>query len=87
MEKYIINYHTGVGNQEVEVNDLSEAKEIAKEGINYTQQNVSIEDAEGNTVTTATWYGVEPSEEDEDYVLEIIGGGFYQIWDDELENM
>ncbi|EJR11959.1 hypothetical protein IK7_06103 [Bacillus cereus VD156] len=35
MEKYIVNYHTGV-TEEVEVNDLSEAKKVAEEGIAYT---------------------------------------------------
>lgn len=85
MEKFIINYHTGAGNEEVEVEDLNEAKEIAKEGMAYTQQNVTIETPQGEVITTSTWYGVEPSEED--YVLETIGGGFYQLWDDELGNM
>lgn len=85
MEKYFINYHTGAGNQEVEVVDLNEAKEIAKEGINYTQQNVSIENLKGEVITIARWYGVKPNEDD--WSLEEIGGGFYQLWSDELENM
>lgn len=82
MEKYIINYHTGV-KHEVEVDDLNEAKTIAQEGISYTQENVSIE-KDGEVITIARWYGVKPAEDDD--VLEVIGGGFYQRWSDELEN-
>lgn len=81
MRKFIINYHTGVMN-EVEVNDLNEAKEIAKEGIGYTQEKITIETLDGDVITTARWYGTQPQDDDE--VLEIVGGGFYQTWDDEL---
>ncbi|WP_375102348.1 hypothetical protein ACDZ28_00670 (plasmid) [Paenibacillus sp. RS8] len=81
MEKFVINYHTGV-TEEVNVYDLNEAKEIAKDGIAYTQQNVTIEYPDGNVITTSYWYGVHPQEEDN--VLEVIGGGFYQTWSDEL---
>ncbi|OMF35251.1 hypothetical protein BK133_11115 [Paenibacillus sp. FSL H8-0548] len=81
MENYIINYNTGI-TEEVSVADLQEAKEIAKAGINYTQQNITIESLNGEEITTARWCGVRPSEEDE--VLEIIGGGFYQTWSDDL---
>lgn len=83
MEKFTINYHTGV-TQEIEVYDLNEAKEVAKEGISFTQENVSIEQ-DGETLAVAQWYGVKPSEEDE--VLETVGGGFYQRWSDEMENL
>lgn len=82
MEKYFINYHTGTGNQTVNVYDLNEAKEIAKEGITYTQENITIETLDGEVITTSRWWGVSPNEDD--IVLEVIGGGFYSIWDDEL---
>lgn len=82
VEVFFINYHTGAGNETVMVNDLQEAKEIAKEGIRYTQQNVTIENVNGDVICTARWYALSP--EEEDHVLEHIGGGFYQIWDDEL---
>ncbi|PEE94736.1 hypothetical protein [Bacillus cereus] len=81
MEKYIVNYHTGV-TEEVEVNGLSEAKKVAEEGIAYTQENITIETLDGDIITTAYWYGVSPQEDDD--VLETVGGGFYQIWSDEL---
>lgn len=81
MEKYIINYHTGV-TEEVEVNGLSEAKKVAEEGIAYTQENITIETLDGEVIATAYWYGVSPQEGDD--VLEVVGGGFYQMWSDEL---
>jgi hypothetical protein len=42
MEKFLINYHTGI-TEKVEVYDLNKGKEIAKEGIAYTQENITIE--------------------------------------------
>ncbi|MDA2051623.1 hypothetical protein [Bacillus cereus] len=81
MEKYIVNYHTGV-TEKVEVNGLSEAKKVAEEGIAYTQENITIETLDGEVITTAYWYGISPQEDDN--VLETVGGGFYQAWSDEL---
>lgn len=86
MKKFNINYHTGI-EEEVEVADLQEAKEIAKEGIAYTQAKVTIETLDGEVLATSQWYGVEPTEEEieDGMVLEQIGSyGFYQVWDDEL---
>ncbi|PGK15231.1 hypothetical protein CN895_07740 [Bacillus cereus] len=82
MNKFIINYHTGV-KEEINVHNLDEAKKIAKEGISYTQKNVSIETIDGEIITSTSWFGVTP--EDDDEILEQIGDyGFYQMWDDEL---
>ncbi|MEI5888241.1 hypothetical protein WBS53_27700 [Bacillus albus] len=81
MEKYIVNYHTGV-TEKVEVSDLSEAKKVAEEGIAYTQESITIETLDAEVITTAYWYGVSQKEGDE--VLEVVGGGFYQTWSDEL---
>lgn len=81
MAKYIINYHTGV-TEEVEVKDLNEAKDLAQEGMSYTQEKVTIESSDGKVITTAYWYGVEPDEDDA--VLVNVGEGFYQQWSDEL---
>ncbi|MCU4733492.1 hypothetical protein [Bacillus sp. RCC_6_1] len=81
MEKYIVNYHTGV-TEEVEVSGLSEAKKVAEEGIAYTQEKITIETLDGEVITTAYWYGISPQEDDN--VLETVGGGFYQAWSDEL---
>ncbi|UOC04877.1 hypothetical protein BTT_61300 (plasmid) [Bacillus thuringiensis serovar morrisoni str. 4AA1] len=60
MEKYIVNYHTGV-TEEVEVNDLSEAKKVAEEGIAYTQEKITIETLDGEVITTSYWYGISPT--------------------------
>lgn len=86
MEKYFINYHTGAGNEIIEVNDLDEAKEIAFDGIAYTQSDITIETLEGEVITKAKWWGVIPDEDvaDED-VLTTIGNGYYQVWSDEYE--
>lgn len=84
---YIVNFNTGAGNQEAAT--LEEAKQLALDGMAYTQENITIETEDGEVIATARWYGVEPSEEDYEagIVLEEIGGGFYELWDDELENM
>ena len=76
-----INYHTGV-KENVEVASLEEAKQLAYDGISYTQENVSIQTPDGETITAAKWYGVRP--EDDDQILCTIAEGFYQLWDDEL---
>lgn len=84
---YKVNFNTGVGNVTAET--LEEAKQSALDGMGYTQQAIVIEDEHGNEITRSQWYGVEPSEEDYENgnVLEEIGGGFYQRWSDELEDM
>ncbi|GIQ63692.1 hypothetical protein PACILC2_22600 [Paenibacillus cisolokensis] len=81
---YKVNFNTGAGNATAAT--LEEAKQIARDELAYTQQDITIETPDGEVVTTAKWYGVEPTEED--FVLERIGSyGFYQLWTDELENM
>lgn len=84
---YIVNLNTGAGNQEAHT--LEEAKEIAIDLMTYTQQDITIETEDGEVVTRSRWYGVKPSEEDYEagHVLAEIGGGFYTLWDDELENL
>ena len=83
--KFVINYHTGVKDV-VEVNSLEEAKQIAVEGMTYTQQKVTIEQEDGEVLATSYWFGVAPDEDDA--VLARFGDyGFYQLWDDELAVM
>lgn len=79
--KFIINYQTGV-TEEIE-GDLQAAKEAAVAGFSYTEENVSIQTEEGETVATSRWYGVEP-EEDDSVLVQYADYGFYQTWDDEL---
>lgn len=84
MEKYVINYNTGAGNEVVEVNNLGEAKEIAKDGMRYTQMHVNIEDMEGNIVAISRWYGVNPEEVEDADVIEVFGdSGFYSGWEEQ----
>lgn len=81
MEKFTINYHTGVI-EEVEVEDLQEAKRIAEEGMAYTQENVTIEQ-DGEVITTSYWFPV-PASDDDDVLKDFGDFGFYQVWSDEL---
>lgn len=77
METYVIDY--GAGNtEEVTVIDVEKAKEIAFDGMSYTQHSVWIRDNNGNDVAVSHWYGTAPSEEDE--ALCEIGGGHYANW-------
>lgn len=82
MEKFTINYHTGVI-EEVEVEDLAEAKAIAEEGMAYTQENVTIEQ-DGEVITTSYWCPV-PAEDEDEVLFDFGDFGFYQPWTDELE--
>lgn len=77
----VINYHTGIKDS-VTVANLDEAKQIAADGIAYTQEKITIENESGEVLTESRWYGVAPDEDDD--VLERIGEGFYQAWSDEL---
>jgi len=80
---YIVNFNTGAGNQEAAT--LEEAKQVAVDLMTYTQQNITIETEDGEVVATARWRGYRPSEDEieDGRVLEKIGGGFYERWDDE----
>lgn len=80
MGTYTIDYHTGVV-REVDA-ELDQVKRQAVSGIAYTQENISIR-LDGEVVTTARWYGLEPEADDD--VLMRVGDGFYQMWDDEIE--
>ena len=80
MEKYYVNYNTGAGNFEFE-GTLDDVKKEAEKGICYTQENIEIEDKNGNTVAYLPWYGVEP--EEDDYITEQFGSfGFYGEWEE-----
>lgn len=80
--KYFINYHTGI-NEWFE-GTLDEAKTKADENIAYTQQDVTIDDESGNTVSKRSWSGVSYDENDPDKWCEspIVFGtfGFYSDW-------
>lgn len=52
----------------------------AMESAAYTQCDVKIRDENYNAIAIAKWYGVPP--EDWDKPLLIIGGGFYDAFQD-----
>ena len=53
--------------------------ELTNEGFPYNQSSIKVLDEnEEEVILIADWYGVSPEEEDE--VLEEIGGGFYTPW-------
>lgn len=80
--KFTIDFHTGI-QDEIYVKDLDEAKLTAEERIAYTQENITILGEDGEVLAMARWFGVDPEEDDEN-VLQEIGEGHYQRWDDEL---
>lgn len=79
--KYYIRYHTGVGDEKV-TGTITEAKEIADDGAAYTQQDISIEDENGNEIARRFWYGVKYNEDENDEQNPICFGdfGFYADW-------
>lgn len=90
MSEFFINHNTCAGNEIVEASDLREVKQLAQEGMRFTQRNVNIEDLQGNIITQSQWENTAATEEDQEAgtVLEQFGTeGFYIIWSDELENM
>ena len=80
---YFINYHTGAGDEWFE-GTLDEAKIKADAEAAFTQQNITIEDEDGNTISTRPWCGVSYDEDDLDMWCEdpIVFGtfGFYSDW-------
>lgn len=83
MAKYFINYHTGAGNTSVDVSTIEDAKELAVDGISYTQEPVTIEleenGKENREVAYLPWYGVSACEDD--FVTADYGKfGFYGAW-------
>ncbi len=81
-KRYHICYHTGAGDDYADT--LDEAMKIADEGAAYTQQDISIEDENGEEVARRRWCGVEYDEDNEDTYCEdpICFGsyGYYFDW-------
>jgi hypothetical protein len=81
MEKYLVDFGTGAGNEYAET--LEDAKRIAEANLAYTQQDVDIYE-DDTLVTTLRWWGVQP--EQDDVVTAQFGSfGFYGQWSDESE--
>ena len=56
--------------------------QIADEGAAYTQQKITIEDENGETVMTRPWWGVEydPGEDDCEEPICFGSYGYYGDW-------
>ena len=64
----------------VDAESLKEVTQKAMESAAYTQCDVKIRDEDYNTIAISKWYGIPP--EDWDKPLLIIGGGFFQAFQD-----
>jgi hypothetical protein len=73
-----INYHTGAGNQVIETDDLEDAMRTADAGACYTQQPITIEDAEGNAIAERAWRDVGPIESNDP--IRFGTAGHYEDW-------
>jgi hypothetical protein len=76
---YVINYHTGAGNKEVN-GDLQAAMAEADAGATYTQQPITIEDEDGTEIARRPWYGVTTGIEDCENPIQFGTFGFYADW-------
>lgn len=85
MDKFVTYYETGEIYETSET--LEEAEKKADESASYTQRNITIYKV-GETgreeVAIRLWYGVAPSEEDEEGdIIQFGGFGFYDEWVEE----
>jgi len=78
MSKFIINYQTGI-REEVE-GTLQDAMKEADKGAAYTQQNIAIEDENGNVIAQRNWYGTISGIEECENVIRFGNFGFYADW-------
>lgn len=76
---YKINYHTGAGDKEVD-GSLRDAMRAADAGAAYTQQNISIEDENGNEVAFRPWCGTTAEIEDQQNPIQFGSFGYYGDW-------
>ena len=79
--KYIINYHTGAGNQTI-TGTLENARQIADQGAAYTGKNITIEDETGVTVALRPWWPVpySPDEGEQESPICFGDSGYYGDW-------
>ena len=87
---YVINFNNGMGPQPPEFETLAEAKAAALDMAGFTQTSIEILGHNDEIVTVSEWFGVAPTEEEIESgtVLVRFGTeGYYQLWNDELENL
>jgi hypothetical protein len=73
-----INYQTGITE---EAETLQEAMEKADNGAAYTQQNIIIEDENGNWVAKRSWWGCLTGIEECENPIQFGDFGFYGDWE------
>lgn len=79
MTTFTVNYGQGNIEKREAESAWELATEVTNEGLPYNQSSIKILDEnEEEVILIADWYGVSPEEDDE--VLEEIGGGFYTPW-------
>lgn len=81
--KYSINGNTGAGNYTIIADDLETAQRSADEGACYTQQPVTIHDAETmEVICYRRWWSTAYAPEIDDCINPIEFGsfGFYDDW-------
>ena len=78
---YTINYHTGAGNTTSDT--LEDAMAIADSSAAYTQEHITIEDAEGNVVAKRFWWCCTQGVENEENPISFGDFGFYGDWSHE----
>ena len=78
---YIVNYGTGAGNYESNMN-LNELMHEVSKSLSYTQKNVTIENENGETVARLPWYGLPyfPEDEEEGVTASFGQFGYYGKW-------
>ena len=83
---YIVNWHTGVEDDAFDT--LGKAMRFADANACYTQQNITIEDDDGNLICERHWWGTAISNlDDDDIVLyDQIDFGAYGYYDDWMDS-
>lgn len=80
-QKLLVNYNTGAGNELVAT--LEEAKALADDGSCYTGHDITIEREDGDVIACRRWYDINPDEEDEidmDNIIRFGTEGYYGEW-------
>ena len=77
---YTVNYHTGAGNGTAET--LDDAKKVADNGACYTQESITIEDENGQTVSMRHWWDCMDGIEGMENPIRFGAYGYYGDWED-----
>jgi len=78
--EYTINYHTGAGNQTIKTDDIKAVLLAADTGAAYTQQPITINDADGAEIARREWCGTSDGEEETNDPIRFGSFGYYADW-------